>query len=167
MEGSTFFLRVMMSWVTAVKCLRDPGWSHHSQMVVCSSVCHFLFSYVLTWYFVDTILPLSSFSISLSNFICHYLLLWETSFLRSWPIITSPISMPLFWHVKCLLSIHPHSFLQFLLFCLSCSFSLPSPALILWDFPFPFTNFCLQLFQWPQEALDSGTHMIVSCLFPF
>lgn len=83
MGGSLFLLRVTMSWGTIVKCLRDPGWSHHSQIVVFSSACHFLFSYILTWCFVDTILPLSSFSIPLANFICHYPLLWETPFLEA------------------------------------------------------------------------------------
>lgn len=76
-----------------------------------------------------------------------------------------PNSMPPFWHVKCLLSIRPHSFLQFPLLCLGRSFSLPSPILILlWDLLVPFTKFCLHLSQWPQKALDSGSHMIVRCL---
>lgn len=79
-----------------------------------------------------------------------------------------PISVPPFWHVKCLLSIHPHSFLQFPLLWLGSSFSLPSPILIfLWNLPVPFTKFCLHLSQWPQKALDSDSHMIVSgfCLY--
>lgn len=128
MEGSTFFLGVTVSWVTAVKYWKDPGWSHHRRMVVCSSVCHFLFSYILTLCFAATISPLSSFSVPLANFICHYPLLWETS-RKSWPIITSPF--------LCLLSDMWNAYYQFTLihfcsffFCLSSSFSLPSPILI-------------------------------------
>lgn len=87
------------------------GWSHHRRMVVCSLVCRFLFSCILTLCFATTISPLSSFSIPLANFICHYPILWETSSLKSWPIITSPF--------LCLLSDMWNAYYQFTLihFC--------------------------------------------------
>lgn len=37
-KSHCFFRRVIVSWVTAVKCSRDSGWSHYSQMLVCSLV---------------------------------------------------------------------------------------------------------------------------------
>lgn len=139
--------------------------SQENGSLLFKEVCRFLFVYILTSCFAATISPLSSFSISLANFICHYPILWETSSLKSWPIITSPFLCLLSDNVKCLLSIRPHSFLQFPLLRLGSSFSLPSPILIfLWDLLVPFTKFCLHLSQWPQKVLDSDSHMIVSCL---
>lgn len=93
------------------KMPEDPGWSHPRRMGVCSLVCRFLCSYILTSCFAATISPLSSFSISLANFICHYPILWETSSLKSWPIITSPF--------LCLLSDMWNAYYQFALihFC--------------------------------------------------
>lgn len=129
MGKSPCLLWVMLRGDAVIQCLRDPGWTHHSQVVVCSSVCHFLFSYILTWCFVDAILPLSSFSIPLANFICHYPLLWETPFL-SWPIIASPF--------PCLLSDMWNAYYQFTViqFC-SLSF-LPSAAHFLCHLSFSF-----------------------------
>ena len=121
MEGSLFLPRVTMSWGIAVKMLERPWLIHHSQMVVCPSVCCLLFScfdMVLCWYHIATFFPFNSlhqFHMPLSSFM-------RKTFSEKLASNHLTISMPPFWHVKCLLTIHLHSFLQFLLFCLSCFF---------------------------------------------
>lgn len=137
MEGSLFVLRVTMSWGIAVKMLERPWLIHHSQMVVCPSVGCLLFScfdMVLCWYHIATFFPFNSlhqFHMPLSSFM-------RKTFSEKLASNHLTISMPPFWHVKCLLTIHLHSFLQFLLFCLSCFFSIPSPILIYMGFSIPF-----------------------------
>ena len=77
------------------------------------------------------------------------------------------ISVPPFWHVKCLLSIHRHSVLQILLFAVSCSFSMPSLILIYMGLTFPFHKMLPSFISVTSESLHSHTHMTVCCLFLF
>lgn len=132
MKGSL----LLLLRVTAIKCLRDPDWSHQSQMVVCSSDCSFLFSYVLTQCFVDTILPLSSFVIPFTSFM-SLSSFKRNSFSEKLAYNHLTMAMHLFWPMKCLLSLYIHSFQQFRLFCLSFSLSMLSPILIYRGFLFP------------------------------
>lgn len=77
------------------------------------------------------------------------------------------ISVPPFWHVKCLLSIHHHSVLQFLLFAVSCSFSMPSLILIYMGLTFPFHNMLPSFISVTSGSLRSHAHMTVCWLFLF
>lgn len=116
----------------------EGPWLNSSQsggsLLLCLSFLVFLhFNLVLCWCHIATFFLFNSpsqFHMPLSSFMRNSFS--ELAYNRL------PISMPPFWHVKCLLSIHRHSVLQSLLFAVSCSFSMPSLILIYMELTFPF-----------------------------
>lgn len=120
------------------------------------------FNLVLCWCHIATLFLFNSpsqFHMPLSSFMRNSF--FELAYNRL------TISMPPLWHMKCLLSIHRHSVLQFLLLAIGCSFSMPSLILIYMGLTFPFHKMLPSFISVTSESLHSHTHVTVWCVFLF